>query len=231
MSPGGRAPCKARLDVELVVVVRELHGLKSHMRRGTVARLGERPLPRIEARTEVLLLPSIKRLVHARRRAIQPKPAVISPQNLSPASRRGRGAKETFVISSNSLTWRAAVDPRSPPCEGGARLYQIRQQKSPFCGDFKSPLTDSNRRPPPYHSALRRDARASAGNRDHESPANRRDPAKTRDRAWTPVLLLVFPQCSLGLTPSLAFRRRGGPMQRGCPSEASSAGKRAAWRR
>jgi hypothetical protein len=78
-------------------------------------RLRERPLPRIEARTEVLLLPSITRLVHARRRAIQPKPAVISPQNLSPASRRGRGAKETFVISSNSLTWRAAVDPRSPP--------------------------------------------------------------------------------------------------------------------
>jgi hypothetical protein len=27
----------------------------------------------------------------------------------------------------------------------------LRQQKRPFCWPFKSPLTDSNRRPPPYH--------------------------------------------------------------------------------
>jgi integrase len=62
----------------------------------------------------------------------------------------------------------------------------------------KSPLTDSNRRPPPYHSALSRDERASAGSRGHENAVNRIERPKTSDRAWTRVPALVFPQCSLG---------------------------------
>jgi hypothetical protein len=60
-----------------------------------------------------------------------------------------------------------------------------------------SPLTDSNRRPPPYHSAPRREAGACAGNRGHENPANGRDLQRRSDRKWTRVPSLVFPQRSL----------------------------------
>jgi hypothetical protein len=105
---------------------------------------------------------SFARLVNVRRRAIQPKPAVISPQNLSPASRRGRGAKGMFVTSSHSLTCRAAVDPRSPPCDERARLYRIRQQNPRFAGILEL-SDDSNRRPPPYHQG----PRATGRNRWH----------------------------------------------------------------
>jgi hypothetical protein len=63
---------------------------------------------------------------------------------------------------------------------------------------FQSPLTDSNRRPPPYHRATRREPRARAGSRGHGSPARRRNRPKTSDLPWTPVLALVFPRCSLG---------------------------------
>jgi hypothetical protein len=38
---------------------------------------------------------------------------------------------------------------------------------------FASLLTDSNRRPPPYHRATRREARAKEGSRGHESRARR----------------------------------------------------------
>ena len=68
-----------------------------------------------------------------------------------------------------------------------------------FAGCSASPLTDSNRRPPPCHQGLEREARASAGHRDHESPANRRDQMRTSDRART----LVPGLCSLHV-PSAA---------------------------
>jgi hypothetical protein len=57
----------------------------------------------------------------------------------------------------------------------------------------RSPLTDSNRRPPPYH----RETRASAGHRDNENPANRGNQPKQSERAWTRAPALVFPPCSL----------------------------------
>ena len=43
------------------------------------------------------------------------------------------------VISSNSPSC-PGPGPyrRAPPCNGGALVYQIRQQKSPFCGDFRA---------------------------------------------------------------------------------------------
>ena len=50
----------------------------------------------------------------------------------------------------------------------------------------------------PYHRDPRREARASAGSRDHESPANGGIRLKTGSRAWTRASALVFPQCSLG---------------------------------
>jgi hypothetical protein len=49
----------------------------------------------------------------------------------------------------------------------------------------RSPLTDSNRRPPPYHRAQMREARTSEGSRGYESPAKRSDPPRTSDRART----------------------------------------------
>src|SRR5439155_1303067 len=39
--------------------------------------------------------------------------------------------------------------------------------KAPISGLLQSPLTDSNRRPPPYHRATRREARAKPGSRVH----------------------------------------------------------------
>jgi hypothetical protein len=57
-----------------------------------------------------------------------------------------------------------------------------------------SPLTDSNRRPPPYHRATRPERRASPGSRGHESRARRWDRSKTSDQAWTLVNVLLFSQ-------------------------------------
>jgi hypothetical protein len=59
-----------------------------------------------------------------------------SPKNLSPASQRGWGAKEALLISSNSLRCQAAVDPRSPPCEGGARFVPDQTTKIPVLRGF-----------------------------------------------------------------------------------------------
>src|ERR671937_3048822 len=42
----------------------------------------------------------------------------------------------------------------------------------------RSPLTDSNRRPCPYHRATRREGRARPGSRGHESRARRRNRPK-----------------------------------------------------
>jgi hypothetical protein len=77
------------------------------------------------------------------------------------------------------------------------------RQKTPrFARLLQSPLTDSNRRPPPCHSAPTRNRRASAGTRGHENPAKPRNRLSASDRAWTRVPGLVFPQCSLGGGPS-----------------------------
>jgi hypothetical protein len=74
----------------------------------------------------------------------------------------------------------------------------------------ESLLTDPNRRPPPYHGATRRERRARPGSRGHERRARTRICPKARDRAWTPVPALVFPQSSLGvLSPS--WRKHAGP--------------------
>ena len=98
------------------------------------------------------------------------------------------------------------VDPvldeyRPPPCGGAGPQFPSRQQKKQLFAASSwfqvSPLTDSNRRPPPYHRAARREARASAGTRGHESPARRRKRPKTSDRAWTRAPALMFPHCSL----------------------------------
>jgi hypothetical protein len=62
----------------------------------------------------------------------------------------------------------------------------------------RSPLTDSNRRPPPYHRATRREARASVGHGDHEGAGNQENPRRASNRKWTRVPALVFPWCSPG---------------------------------
>ena len=64
-------------------------------------------------------------------------------------------------------------------------------------GFYSSPLTDSNRRPPPYHRATRREPRARPGSRGHESRARIGNRPKTCDRACPAVPALVFPHCSL----------------------------------
>src|SRR5207249_10187960 len=70
-------------------------------------------------------------------------------------------------------------------------------EKAPIYGAFAEPSDGLDRRPPPYHRATRREARASAGTRGHESPARRRKRPKTSDRAWTRAPALVFPHRSL----------------------------------
>jgi hypothetical protein len=103
---------------------------------------------------------------------------------------------------------------RSPRKEGGrAKVGVVRPgatllpeqttyccRKPPICSGFSSPLTDSNRRPPPYHSALTRKPRVSAGHGDHENPANRTDQPTRIDRRRTCVVAPVFPQRSLAVT-------------------------------
>jgi hypothetical protein len=66
-------------------------------------------------------------------------------------------------------------------------------------GIARSPLTDSNRRPPPYHRSLEREAKARAGRRDHERPGRTGNRLKRSDRGWTRLPAFVFPQCSLGV--------------------------------
>ena len=83
--------------------------------------------------------------------------------------------------------------PAMYPC-----VAQADDTKCPFAGLSSSPLTDSNRRPPPYHRTTRREWRARAGSRGHENPGSRRNRPKRSSRAWTRVSGRTFPQCSLG---------------------------------
>jgi hypothetical protein len=96
----------------------------------------------------------------------------------------------------------------------------------PWCGT-RSPLTDSNRRPP-HPSATAREPRARAESRGHEDPANGRDRARTSSRAWTRVPALLFPQSSLGGGPQPPSGRRRIRMRCGsktatAPASSSSA--------
>jgi hypothetical protein len=61
------------------------------------------------------------------------------------------GGEDPVCSSQIYLPQRQAAITDPLLAKGGALMYQLRQQKSAFCGEFKSPLTDSNRRPPPYH--------------------------------------------------------------------------------
>jgi D-alanyl-D-alanine carboxypeptidase len=83
---------------------------------------------------------------------------------------------------------RAVSDPRQPNPAPGTPP-RIAEQ-----GERGSPLTDSNRRPPPYHRATRREPRASAGHDGQRIPGVRRNRLRTSDQAWTRVPPLVFPQ-------------------------------------
>src|SRR5437764_3052310 len=123
-----------------------------------------------------------------------------------------QGFRVLVTGANRNLDPAGPVDPvldeyRPPPCGGAGPQFPSRQQKKQLFAASSwfqvSPLTDSNRRPPPYHRAARREARARAGTRGHESPARRRKRPKTSDRAWTRVPRL----CSLSV-PS----RTGAPL-------------------
>ena len=79
---------------------------------------------------------------------------------------------------------------RAPGHEEQVRGRRRRSLDSPSarCAALlQSPLTDSNRRPPPYHRATGREARAAPGSRGHASRARRRNRLKTNDRACPAV--------------------------------------------
>jgi hypothetical protein len=135
--------------------------------------------------------------------------------------------KEQHLESAARVTRRSTVFKPSPRPPAAGHRWPITSllrrcsavsvaatRKPPFAATSRfqtSPLTDSNRRPPPYHRATRRQARASAGHVDQRNPGSRRNPLRTSDRAWTCVPGLVFPQCSLGflrLEPSSEMRWR-----------------------
>jgi hypothetical protein len=109
----------------------------------------------------------------------------------------------------------------------------------------ESPLTDSNRRPPPYHRATSREPGVRPGSRGHESRARRRNRPKTSDRAWTCEPGVMFPQCSLRIgsaraAEASASRVRPGagvvgapPLKRKDVAHATLASRResSSWRR
>jgi hypothetical protein len=77
---------------------------------------------------------------------------------------------------------------------------------------YRSPLADSNRRPPPYHRRPKREARARAGLGGHENPANRGNRPTPSDRVWTRVVGLAFPWCSVAVLPTLMTAARASRM-------------------
>jgi hypothetical protein len=108
----------------------------------------------------------------------------------TPASRSNARRSERSFGSESSIK-------SSIPTAYWSFCKLLQQEKPRFARLLQSPLPDSNRRPPPYHGATRREARAHAGSDDHESRARRRNRCKTSSRAYPPVAGLVFPQCSL----------------------------------
>jgi hypothetical protein len=75
--------------------------------------------------------------------------------------------------------------------------WRSRQETACLQALSRSPLTNSNRRPHPYHSAPRREPWASPGHGDHEHLANQRNQSRKSDRGWPRVPALVLPQCSV----------------------------------
>jgi hypothetical protein len=77
------------------------------------------------------------------------------------------------------------------------RVAQVDDMKCPFAGISCKPSDGLEPSTPPYHRATRREARAQAGSRGHESRGRRRNRRKASDRAWPRLPGLVFPRCSL----------------------------------
>ena len=103
-----------------------------------------------------------------------------------------------MAVASRGVSRRRGTSPVPQMCPRCVRVFSKQTTSSTDLQALsESPLTDSNRRPPPYHRSPRREARASAGHGDHENPAKRRDQPTTSDRVWTHVDGLVFPRCSL----------------------------------
>ena len=67
------------------------------------------------------------------------------------------------------------------PQARGRRRVWAEQQKARFAGFLRSPLTDSNRRPPPYHSGSGEGSAGTGGSPGHESRANQKDPTTRLD--------------------------------------------------
>jgi hypothetical protein len=122
------------------------------------------------------------------------------PKNLS-SDRALSSCRSGSGVFAGVLNSPAAPDDHRPLLHEEV-LYSVRfgNKQVLFAADSsatKSPLTDSNRRPPPYHRAKRGETRASEGIHGHEPAANARKRSTTTDREWTRVPAGVFPQCSL----------------------------------
>jgi hypothetical protein len=128
--------------------------------------------------------PGVGRAIHS---PLPRRAAVLTP------FRQLRRPEGSIKGSISTARWRSQVPAR---------------EKAPVCGDLQSPLTDSNRRPPPYHRRAGRETRVSAGEADHENPGKRTNPTPTFDRQWTSVPGLVFPCGSLAALPSSITDRR-----------------------
>jgi hypothetical protein len=90
--------------------------------------------------------------------------ASLKPQRTSLAGRCSVGSDEASICGEFLDLW-----PTRPASPSVIRRDSVMVEKKPICR-YLSPLTDSNRRPPAYHRATSRDARASAGRGGHESP-------------------------------------------------------------
>jgi hypothetical protein len=96
---------------------------------------------------------------------------------------------------------------RARECPRVTAVYRLGKQTAQFARVSVKPSDGLERRPPPYHRATMRDARARPGSRGHERRAKGRNRPKTSDRACPAVPGLVFPQCSLAAarwSPGLA---------------------------
>src|SRR6266568_77915 len=80
---------------------------------------------------------------------IGPNSVTLSTEDLNP--RPKRDSSEDALLAREGITHSEAAwcDLVRPPSPGGATVIA---KKPPVCTDSSSPLTDSNRRPPPYHA-------------------------------------------------------------------------------
>jgi mannose-6-phosphate isomerase-like protein (cupin superfamily) len=118
--------------------------------------------------------PSLKRLEPPRKTLnLSPKPVP------SFATRSGRQGTVGDFQHLSELSSRPR--PSIPSLQRRCSAISVQTTKNPVCGGFVSPLTDSNRRPPPTILEPSREARARPGHGGHESPVNLRDPTDRRD--------------------------------------------------